>query len=84
MQWINMVLLPMFLFSGTFYPLTVYPQWLQYVIQALPLWQAIALERSLTLGTIGWQTLGHVAYFGVMIVVGLVFTTKRLTALFLK
>jgi len=84
MQWINMVLLPMFLFSGTFYPLTVYPQWLQYVIQALPLWQAIALERSLTLGTIGWQTLGHVAYFAVMIVVGLVFTTKRLTALFLK
>lgn len=84
MQWINMVLLPMFLFSGTFYPLSVYPQWLQYIIQALPLWQAIALERSLTLGTFGWETMGHVAYFLVMIVIGLTFTTRRLTALFLK
>ena len=79
-----MVLLPMFLFSGTFYPLSVYPQWLQSVIQALPLWQAITLERSLTLGTVGWDTLGHVIYFVVMIVVGLTFTTRRLTALFLK
>ncbi len=84
MQWINMVMLPMFLFSGTFYPLSVYPQWLQHIIQALPLWQAIALERSLTLGTFGWEVLGHVAYFVVMIVVGLTFTTKRLKALFLK
>lgn len=84
MQWINMVLLPMFLFSGTFYPLSVYPQWLQYIIQALPLWQAIALERSLTLGTFGWEIVGHIAYFAVMIVIGLIFTTKRLSALFLK
>ena len=84
MQWINMIMLPMFLFSGTFYPLSVYPGWLQSIIQALPLWQAIALERSLTLGTFGWDTLAHVAYFVVMVVLGLVFTTKRLQALFLK
>jgi lipooligosaccharide transport system permease protein len=84
MQWINMVLLPMFLFSGTFYPLSVYPEPVQLVIQALPLWHAISLERALTLGTMGWEVLGHCLYFVVMIVIGLIFTTKRLNSLFLK
>lgn len=84
MQWINLVMLPMFMFSGTFYPLTVYPLPLQWLIEAFPLWHAIELERALTLGQFGPQLLGHLAYFAVMIVVGLVFTSKRLNSLFLK
>lgn len=83
MQWINFFLLPMFLFSGTFYPLDFYPDVLRWFVQALPLWQAVELVRSLTLGNVGLAVLGHVAYFVVMIVGGLVFTTKRLTALFM-
>jgi len=84
MQWINLFMLPMFLFSGTFYPLSVYPEPVQWVIQALPLWQAIALERALTLGVLNWDILWHVLYFVVMIVGGLTFTTRRLAFLFLK
>ncbi len=84
MNWVNFVLLPMFLFSGTFYPLDIYPEWLQRVIEALPLWHAIQLERALTLGNISWDLLGHVLYFMVMIVGGLFFTTRRLNALFLR
>ena len=84
MNWINFFMLPMFLFSGTFYPLTVYPDWLRIAIEAMPLWQAIQLERALTLGTLDWGTMGHVAYFAVMIAGGLWFTTRRLNALFLK
>ena len=84
MNWINFFMLPMFLFSGTFYPLTIYPDWLRLTIEALPLWHAIQLERSLTLGNLEAGTLWHVVYFIVMIGAGLVFTTKRLNALFLK
>ena len=84
MNWVNFFMLPMFLFSGTFYPLTIYPDWMRMIIEAMPLWQAIQLERDLTLGTVGWSTLAHVAYFTVMIVGGLYFTTKRLSALFLR
>ena len=84
MDWVNFFMLPMFLFSGTFYPLTIYPDWLRVIIECLPLYQAIELIRSLTLGNIGWDLLGHVLYFVVMITLGLVFTTKRLTALFLR
>jgi len=84
MQWIQLVMLPMFLFSGTFYPLTIYPQFIQWFIQAMPLWQAIQLIRGLTLGILNIAMLGHVAYFVAMIIGGLFFTTRRLTALFLR
>ncbi|NBQ92627.1 MAG: ABC transporter [Micrococcales bacterium] len=84
MQWVQLVMLPMFLFSGTFYPLTIYPVAVQYFIQAMPLWQAIQLVRGLTLGNLDIAMLGHILYFVVMIIGGLYFTTRRLTALFLK
>jgi len=84
MQWIQFVMLPMFLFSGTFYPLSIYPQVVQWLIQAMPLWQAIELIRGFTLGLLNWAMLGHVLYFVAMIIGGLYFTTRRLTALFLR
>jgi lipooligosaccharide transport system permease protein len=84
MDWINFLLLPMFLFSATFYPLTVYPPWLQTVIQCLPLWHGVELMRGLTLTTPHWGLLVHVAYFGTMAVLGLAFTTRRLNWLFLR
>jgi lipooligosaccharide transport system permease protein len=77
------VMLPMFLFSATFYPITVYPEWLQRVIEALPLWHGVELVRGLTTGDVGWSLLWHVLYYLVMIAIGLVFTTRRLRALFL-
>ncbi|MEY2634169.1 MAG: hypothetical protein RIS75_109 [Actinomycetota bacterium] len=84
MNWINFLLMPMFMFSGTFYPLSVYPEWIQAVIQALPLWHAVELVRGLTLGNVDSSMLIHVAYFTVMVILGLTFTTKRLTALFMR
>jgi lipooligosaccharide transport system permease protein len=83
MDWINFVMLPMFLFSATFYPITVYPEWLQGVIQALPLWHGVELVRGLTTGDVAWSMLWHVLYYVVMIAIGLVFTTRRLRTLFL-
>ena len=81
---INVILLPMFLFSGSFYPLDVFPEWLQNVIRLFPLAHAIDLVRGLTLGNISWALAGHAMYFVVMIVIGLFFTTRRLNALFMR
>jgi lipooligosaccharide transport system permease protein len=83
MDWINFALLPMFLLSATFFPLSVYPVPLQWVIEVFPLWHAVELVRGLTTGGVGPVMLIHVAYFLLMVVVGLTFTTKRLRALFL-
>lgn len=84
MDLINVILLPMFLFSGSFYPITVFPEWIQRTIQALPLWHAIELVRGLMLGDISWALLGHTGYFVAMIVLGTFFTARRLNALFMK
>jgi lipooligosaccharide transport system permease protein len=83
MDWINFILLPMFLLSATFYPITVYPEPLQVVIKAMPLWQGVELVRGLTTGEVNAGMLWHVLYFAVMIGLGLVLTTRRLRALFL-
>ena len=83
MDWINFVLLPMFLFSATFYPITVYPEWVQHIVMALPLWHGVELIRGLTTGILSLGMLWHVLYYIVMIAVGLVFTTRRLRVLFL-
>jgi len=84
MDWINILMLPMFLFSGSFYPLTVYPGYLQAILKALPLWQAIEMVRDFTLGTVSLGMLWHVLYFGVMVTFGVTLTNKRLTKLFLR
>jgi len=84
MDFINIVMLPMFLFSGSFYPLTVYPGYLQGILKSLPLWQAIEMVRDFTLGTVNFGILWHVLYFLVMVAIGVNATSQRLTKLFLR
>ncbi len=78
------VMLPMFLLSATFFPITVYPEAVQWVIMAMPLWHAVDMIRQLTTGLIQPSIWGHLAYFGVMIAVGTTAATARLKALFLR
>ncbi|GAB2891201.1 ABC transporter permease [Neomicrococcus lactis] len=84
LDWITFVMLPMFLFSATFYPLSVYPQAIQWFIQAMPLWHGVELLRQLSIGYFTPGMLVHVGYFVLMIVVGVTLTTRRLRALFLR
>ena len=84
MNLFDIFLLPMFLFSGAFYPLTVFPGWAQAIIKALPLGQGIELVTKAMTGNFGINILVNIAYFVVMICVGLIFTTRRLNALFMK
>jgi lipooligosaccharide transport system permease protein len=84
MNWLNFFLLPMFLFSGTFFPLEIYPDALQSVVKLLPLWHAVELMRAVMLGNLETGDVVHIAYFLAMIALGLWFTTKRLTDLFMR
>jgi lipooligosaccharide transport system permease protein len=43
-------IIPMFLFSGSFYPISQFPSWLQVVVQFVPLYHGVALCRTLALG----------------------------------
>ena len=83
MDWINFILLPMFLFSATFYPLSVYPEPIQWFIQAMPLWHGVELLRQISVGTFTAATPLHVGYYLAMTAVGMLLTTLRLRQLFL-
>jgi lipooligosaccharide transport system permease protein len=77
-DYVTLVVMPMFLFSGTFFPLERYPEALRWLVRATPLYQGVALERALILGDVGWGALGHAAYLVVLGTVGLVIATRRL------
>jgi lipooligosaccharide transport system permease protein len=81
---ITLVTMPMFLFSATFYPLDLYPEWLQVVARFSPLYQATDLLRSLTLGYIDASLLVHVLYLSVMATIGLAISKRRIVSLLLN
>ncbi|HVL62576.1 MAG TPA: ABC transporter permease [Microbacterium sp.] len=72
------VVLPMTLFSGTFFPLTVFPVWLQWIGWISPLWHGTELARVFTYGYPEpiWLTIVHVAYLGTMLAVGWVWARR--------
>ncbi len=81
---IQLVVLPMFLFSGTFYPVETYPEGLRIVVQLTPLYQGVDLLRSLAVGVVGPEALVHVAYLAIMGIAGLLVVSRRLDRLLLK
>ncbi len=81
---INIVIMPLFLFSGTFFPITSYPPALQLVVALTPLYQGVDLLRSLILGHIDATLLFHVVYLVVMGLAGLAVVARRLDRLLLK
>ena len=80
---IQLVILPLFLFSATFYPIETYPDALRVIVQLTPLYQGVDLIRSLTVGAISPVLLFHVAYLLVMGFAGLFVVSRRLDKLLL-
>ncbi len=81
---IQLVILPLFLFSATFYPIETYPEALQVIVRLTPLYQGVDLIRSLTVGAISPVLLVHVAYLAIMGMAGLWVVSRRLDRLLLK
>ncbi len=81
---IQLVILPLFLFSATFYPIETYPEALRVVVQLTPLYQGVNLIRSLTVGAISPILFVHVVYLVAMGIAGLLVVSRRLDRLLLK
>ena len=82
-EFVNLIQLPMFLFSATFYPLSVYPGWLQLVVRCTPLYNAISLIRGLMLGLVGWYQAVNVVYLVAFGAVGMIIAGRRIGKLLL-
>jgi lipooligosaccharide transport system permease protein len=78
-------LVPMFLFSGTFFPVSQMPRALEWIAYATPLWHGVNLCRSLTLGTAEWGlSIVHVVYLGAWAGAGLAFALRTYRQRLLK
>lgn len=65
-------MIPLFLFSGTFFPITQLPAWIRPIAYLTPLWHGVVLCRALSLGTanLGGALL-HVGYLAALAAVGI-------------
>jgi lipooligosaccharide transport system permease protein len=80
---IQLVIQPLFLFSGTFFPIDFYPESLQTVARLSPLYHGTELLRAATLGSFDWSVAGHAAFLVVMGSIGLAITRRRFEKLLL-
>jgi lipooligosaccharide transport system permease protein len=66
------IILPMFLFSGTFFPISTLPAPLEVIAWFTPLWHGVTLCRDLTLGNVVPADLLHLAYLLAWVAAGLI------------
>jgi len=72
---------PSFLFSGVFYPLSTLPHWVASITAWTPLYQGVEVARALDNGFVGWGLAGHAGYLVAMGMVALAVTSARLERL---
>ena len=80
-DFVNLAVLPSFLFSATFFPLSRYPTALAWMVRATPLYQGVAFERAACVGALSWVMVAHAAYLLAMGWAGVQVSTRRLARL---
>jgi lipooligosaccharide transport system permease protein len=80
---VQIVLLPLFLFSGTFFPISFYPPAIQWFVRFSPLYHGVTLIRGLTLGVVGPRNVLDAAYLAALGLVGLAIARRRMAGLLL-
>ena len=78
---VQLVTMPLFLFSATFYPLEVYPPFLQQIAKLSPLYHGTELLRAFSFGVFDWTLVGHIAFLLIMGIIGSVIASRRLDGL---
>ncbi|HEY8092505.1 MAG TPA: ABC transporter permease, partial [Acidimicrobiales bacterium] len=76
--WVEAVMVPLFLFSATFYPLSVYSPAAQWIVRFTPLFHGVVLCRAFSTGDLSWGLLASVGYLLVMGIIGLLVSSRRL------
>lgn len=80
------VVAPMFLFSGTFYPLEQMPIFLQWIGWISPLWHSTNFARSVSFGleVPGWLMIVHAAFLVTSLVAGMIIARRQFASRLLK
>jgi lipooligosaccharide transport system permease protein len=81
---VQLAILPLFLFSATFYPITAYPEPFRTIVEWTPLYQGVTLLRQLTTGAVQPSIVVNIVYLAVLGFAGLYVVARRLDKLLLK
>lgn len=75
----RLVIMPMFLFSGTFFPLSSMPIFLQPIGWVSPLWHATELgrEAAFDYGISNLMVYVHITYLATLVIVGIVLSMRQ-------
>lgn len=68
----------LFLFSGTFVPISAFPPALRVIVQLTPLYHGVQLVRGITLAEPSWGMLWNVGYLVVLTIVSLAVASRRM------
>ena len=75
----RLMIMPLFLFSGAFFPISNLGPALQWLARLTPLWHGVDLTRMLTLGHVDWPLAGiHVLYLAALGALGWWWAVRRL------
>lgn len=81
---VQLAIVPLFLFSATFYPVSTYPDQVDWLVQLSPLYHGVALVRGVMLAEIGPYLLVHVGVLVSLGLLGVAVTERRLRRLLLR
>ncbi len=81
---IQLVVLPLFLFSATFFPITTYPEPLRTLVELTPLYRGVHMIRALTTDQLDVMIVFDVVYLAALGLIGLAITSRRMGKLLLK
>ncbi len=82
-EYIQLAIVPMFLFSATFFPVTAFDGPLRWLVEATPLYRGVTLVRELTTGALSTDSLVSVGYLVAMGLLGLAVASRRFDRLLL-
>ena len=83
-EFVQLAIVPMFLFSATFFPVSTYPSSIRWLVEITPLYRGVILVRELSTGLLSWSSAVSVVYLAVIGLIGLRVASRRLGRLLLS
>jgi len=80
----GLIVMPMFLFSGTFFPVTQFPLPAQHLVQIVPLYHGVAILRQLTTGGVSPTIFAHLLYLVLLGCIAFAIAMHRLERTLIK
>jgi lipooligosaccharide transport system permease protein len=77
-DYLGVVIFSLFLFSGTFAPVSTYPPVVRILVELTPLYHGVELLRGLTTGAPSWVMVIHVGYLAALALAGVSLSGRRM------